>query len=117
MVVPVNQRELMGIAEAMSQMDKIIAKNKLAILTVGENKAATEAAYDIALRDAIIKREKAGEPQTNIEKKAKGDIAEQNMAKVGASCKWAGLMKALEIDCQRLSALQSKLRRFEEMLT
>jgi len=112
----INQREVVAVAEAISNLDKILVKEKTSILLVGENRAATEAAYDIALRDAIIKREKAGEPQTNLEKKAKGDVAEHSMAQMAAACRWAGLMKAIEIDCQRLSALQSKLRRFENMM-
>ncbi len=108
--------EAIQVANAIWAMSERIGKMQKRIIPLAEDRAATETAYDIAMKASVLKHQSAGVAVGLIEKIAKGDCAEQLMMKRQAELRYSGLMKTFDIDGQRLSALQSLLRRFEEMM-
>ena len=109
--------EAMQVAKQIWALSERIGKMQKRILPLAEDRAATEAAYDIAIKTSVLNHQANGVAVGLIEKIARGDCAEQAMAKRLAELRYSGLMKTFDIDGQRLSALQSLLRRFDEIVS
>jgi hypothetical protein len=81
---------------------------------LAEERAKTEADYDLALKQAIVLRKEAGEAVTLIEKEAKGDCRDEKYKMLAANLKYSATLKDIEIREANLNALQSIYRNLDE---
>ena len=109
--------EAIQIADKIWSLSQRIGDMQKKIIPLAESRAATEADYDIAMKTATLKRLDEGKAVGIVKEIAKGDCAEQLMFKRQAELRYSGRIKTFEIDGQRLSALQSLLRRFDEVVS